>query len=172
MNLSRPAPPCMTHRPAGFCARCVGRAGIGLARVGERFAGSHRKVFPAPRPENFEIHATEISNPRNGYFKQLAIAKRLAFRDEWFRVAQKHALKFVYRAISKKRFLEWSHTSFGAGVSINPHVAAFPLVARVVDDLLKSLPVLLWGFLFRTKIVKSSEMLKRPSGFCGAWKEF
>jgi hypothetical protein len=98
------------------------------------------KYFPAPRPENFEIHATEISNPRNGYFKQLAIAHRLAFRDEWFRIAKKHALKFVYRAISKKRFLEWSHTSFGAGVSINPHVAAFPLVARVVDDLLKSLP--------------------------------
>jgi hypothetical protein len=98
------------------------------------------KFFPAPRPENFEIHATEISNPRNGYFKQLAIAHRLAFRDEWFRIAKKHSLKFVYRAISKKRFLEWSHISFGAGVSINPHVAAFPLVARVVDDLLKSLP--------------------------------
>jgi hypothetical protein len=98
------------------------------------------KFFPAPRPEDFEIHATEISSPRNGYFKQLAIAHRLAFRDEWFRIAHKNALKFVYRAISKKRFLEWSHTSFGAGVSINPHVAAFPLVARVVDDLLKSLP--------------------------------
>jgi hypothetical protein len=24
------------------------------------------KSFPAPRPEDFEIHATEISNPRNG----------------------------------------------------------------------------------------------------------
>jgi len=98
------------------------------------------KFFPAPRPENFEIHATEIISPRNIYFKQLAIAHRLAFRDEWFRIAQKHVLKFVYRAISKRRFWEWSHASFGAGVSINPHVAAFPLVARVVDDLLKSLP--------------------------------
>src|SRR5439155_8174166 len=29
---------------------------------------------------------------------------------------------------------------FGPGILINPHVAAFPLVARVVDDLLKSLP--------------------------------
>jgi hypothetical protein len=99
------------------------------------------KSFPSPRPDDFEIHATEISNPRNGYFKQHGISHRLAFRDEWFRLAQKHALKFVYRAIAKKRFLEWSHTSFGTGVAINPHVAAFPLVARVVDDYLKSLPV-------------------------------
>jgi hypothetical protein len=98
------------------------------------------KSFPAPRAADFEIHATEISNPRHGYFRQFPIAHRLAFRDEWFRIAQKHALKFVYRAIAKKRFLEWSHTSFGTGVAINPHVAAFPLVARVVDDLLKSLP--------------------------------
>lgn len=98
------------------------------------------KTFHAPRPEDFEIHATEISNPRNGYFKQFPIAHRLAFRDEWFRIAQKHALKFVYRAISKKRFQTWIDNTFGAGVAINPHVAAFPLVARVVDDLLKSLP--------------------------------
>jgi len=96
--------------------------------------------FPPPRPPDFEIHATEISNPRNGYFRQFPIAHRLAFRDEWFHIAQRHALKLVYRAIAKKRFMEWSHSSFGTGVSINPHVAAFPLVARVVDDLLRSLP--------------------------------
>src|SRR5438874_13756778 len=60
------------------------------------------KSFPSPRPDDFEIHATEISNPRSGYFKQHGISHRLAFRDEWFRLAQKHALKFVYRAIAKK----------------------------------------------------------------------
>jgi hypothetical protein len=96
--------------------------------------------FPSPRPDDFEVHATEISNPRNGYFKQFPIAHRLAFRDEWFRIAQKHGLKLVYRAISKKRFADWCHHTFGSGISVNPHVAAFPLVARVVDDLLKSLP--------------------------------
>ncbi len=98
------------------------------------------RSFPAPRPDDFEIHATEISNPRGGYFRQFPIAHRLAFRDEWFRIAQKHGLKFICRAISKKRFLTWSLSTFGSGVAINPHVAAFPLVARVVDDLLKSLP--------------------------------
>jgi len=97
------------------------------------------KSFPSPRPSGFEVHATEISNPRNGYFKQQAIAHRLAFRDAWFRIAHKYALRFIYRAITKKRFLEWSHANFGTGVAINPHVAAFPIVARVVDDYLKSL---------------------------------
>lgn len=98
------------------------------------------KAFPSPRPDDFEIHATEISNPRYGFIKQFSISHRLAFRDEWFRIAQKHSLKFIYRAISKKRFADWSYNTFGSGVAINPHVAAFPLVARVVDDLLKSLP--------------------------------
>src|SRR5438105_10376829 len=98
------------------------------------------KYFPLPHPDDFEIHATEISNPRKGYFKQFPITHRLAFRDEWFGLAQQHALKFIYRSIIKKRFLEWSLTTFGPGVWINPHVAAFPLVARVVDELLKSLP--------------------------------
>ena len=96
--------------------------------------------FPAPRPDDFEIHATEISNARKPFFKQFSVAKRLAFRDDWFRVAQKHQLKLVYRAIAKKRFADWCLSTFGQGVSINPHVAAFPLVARVIDDLLKSLP--------------------------------
>src|SRR5580658_1087280 len=50
------------------------------------------QYFPAPRPDDFEIHATEISNPRKGFFKQFPIASRLAFRDEWFRLAQKHGL--------------------------------------------------------------------------------
>src|SRR5207245_8712117 len=40
----------------------------------------------------------------------------------------------------KKRFQRWSHETFGSGVSINPHVAAFALVARVVDEYLASLP--------------------------------
>ena len=32
------------------------------------------------------------------------------------------------------------HGASGTGIVVNPHVAAFPLVARVVDDWLKSLP--------------------------------
>jgi cytochrome c1 len=44
------------------------------------------KHFPAPRPDDFEIHATEISNARKSYFKQFPVAHRLAFRDDWFRI--------------------------------------------------------------------------------------
>ncbi|MFN3407770.1 MAG: DUF3800 domain-containing protein [Limisphaerales bacterium] len=98
------------------------------------------RSFPEPRPEDFEIHAQEISSPRHGYLRQFSISHRLAFRDEWFRIARNHDLRFVYRGIAKRRLAEWSQRTFGAGVAINPHVAAFPLVARVVDDLLKSLP--------------------------------
>lgn len=94
--------------------------------------------FPEPRPDDFEIHASEISNARKPYFKRFPVTKRLAFGDDWFRVAHKHQLKLVYRAIAKRRFATWCLNTFGKGVSINPHVAAFPLVARVIDDLLRS----------------------------------
>jgi len=102
--------------------------------------GAIEKFFPSPRPDDFEVHATEISNPRKPWTKQFPIPHRLAFRDEWFRLAQKHSLKFIYRAIVKRRFQDWSLATFGTGIAINPHIVAFPLVARVVDDLLKSLP--------------------------------
>ena len=102
--------------------------------------GVIEKYFPTPRPEPFEIHATEISNPRDQFFRGFAIKQRLAFRDEWFEVARRHGLKFVFRAIEKKRFEAWRQNTFGSGFAINPHVAAFPLVARVIDDLLRSLP--------------------------------
>jgi Protein of unknown function (DUF3800) len=62
------------------------------------------KHFPPPRPDDFEIHATEISNARKSCFKHLPISHRLAFRDDWFRIATTHKLKFVCRAITKKRF--------------------------------------------------------------------
>ncbi|MCX7047524.1 MAG: DUF3800 domain-containing protein [Candidatus Sumerlaeota bacterium] len=97
------------------------------------------KHCPPPRPSNFEIHATAIRNG-DGYFHQFTVTQRLAFRDECLQLAHKHDLKFIYRAIAKKRFLNWTRDTFGGGVFINPHVAAFPLVARVVDEYLSSLP--------------------------------
>jgi len=97
------------------------------------------KLFPVPRPDDFEIHATDLMSGRR-WFKSIPLDSRVAFRDAWFSVAAKHELRIVYRAITKKRFERWIHDVFGSGVSINPHIAAFPLVARVVDDWLKSLP--------------------------------
>jgi len=97
------------------------------------------KIYPTPRPDDFEIHATELMSGR-AWCKTISVTDRLAFRDAWFSVAVKHDLKIIYRAIAKKRFERWVHGEFGTGVAINPHVAAFPLVARVVDDWLRSLP--------------------------------
>jgi hypothetical protein len=95
--------------------------------------------FPEPRPQKFEIHAKAIRNGE-GYFRQFSVSERLAFRDKCLGLAQAHGLKLIYRAIVKKKFLNWVRETFGTGVSINPHVAAFPLVARVVNEYLASLP--------------------------------
>lgn len=54
-------------------------------------------------------------------------------------LAAAHDVKLIYRAIEKKRYQRWLHTTFGPGISINPHVAAFALVSRVVDDYLRGL---------------------------------
>lgn len=97
------------------------------------------KLFPTPRPDDFEIHATDLMSGRR-WFQSLPLNSRVAFRDAWFSVAAKHELRIVYHAIPKKRFERWIHDTFGSGVFINPHIVAFPLVARVVDDWLRSLP--------------------------------
>jgi len=97
------------------------------------------RFFPSPRRPGFEVHAGNIYSGR-GEFRHSTIDHRLAFCDAWLEVAQKHGLKLISRAISKRRFQTWLQGEFGLGVLINPHVVAFALVARVVDDYLRSLP--------------------------------
>ncbi len=86
-----------------------------------------------------EVHATDLRSGR-GAFKGLSVETRIALLDEWLHIARKHDLKVVYRAIAKKRYQNWLHSTFGTGVLINPHVAAFPMVARVIDEHLAGLP--------------------------------
>jgi hypothetical protein len=97
------------------------------------------RFYPQPRPADFELHATELVNPR-GYFRQFTVAQRLEFYREILRVAAQHQLRFVYRSIVKRNFARWLTNAFGSGVLINPHVAAFALVAQVIQEHLKSLP--------------------------------
>ncbi len=97
------------------------------------------KFFPPPRPADFEIHATSLRNGQ-GFFRGLAVQKRMEFRDAWFQLAKKYSLKVICRAIEKRRYHKWLHETFGAGVAINPHLVALPLVARVVDEYLAALP--------------------------------
>jgi hypothetical protein len=89
--------------------------------------------------DGHEVHATDLKSGR-GAFDGISVDTRIALRDEWLQTARKHDLKVVYRAIAKRRFQTWLHATFGSGVLINPHVAAFPMVARVIDEHLASLP--------------------------------
>jgi len=94
--------------------------------------------FEGSIPENFEIHASEIRGGR-GIYKGMNIAKRIAFRDELIQVAIDYELCFIYRAIAKRRFATWLDQTFGKGIAINPHIAAYPLVSQSINAYLRSL---------------------------------
>ncbi|SKB07596.1 Protein of unknown function [Prosthecobacter debontii] len=94
------------------------------------------KYIPSPRPEKFEIHAGDVRQG-SGYFKEVSVTSRIALRDNWLRIANTHGLKFIYRAITKKRYQRWLEEAFGKGVTINPHLVAFPLLSQVINKWLK-----------------------------------
>lgn len=106
--------------------------------VEQDLTGLLNSFFP-DRPENLEIHAAALRNG-NGYLRSQPLGKRLEFRDACLNAASLRGLKLVYRAIEKRRFKAWVEASFGVGVAINPHIVAFPLVARVVDEYLSAQP--------------------------------
>jgi len=95
--------------------------------------------FPQLAEQGEEIHATDLRTGRV-HFAGVSVSERMALRDQWLNIAKTFDLKLIYRAIVKRRFQTWLQSTFGTGVLINPHVAAFPLIARVVDDYLVSLP--------------------------------
>jgi hypothetical protein len=88
--------------------------------------------------DELEVHGTDLRNG-SGQFKGVQLDVRTKLRNEWLTVARKHPVKVIYRAIVKRRFETWVQGTFGAGVLINPHVAAFALVSRVVNEYLTSL---------------------------------
>lgn len=94
--------------------------------------------FPSSRPTGFEVHAGDLRQG-TGYFKGSSVAKRIALRDDWLRVAAKHKLRFIYRAITKSRYERWMKSTFGQNICVNPHLAAFPLVAQVTNNYLRTL---------------------------------
>ncbi|HWL92881.1 MAG TPA: DUF3800 domain-containing protein [Phycisphaerae bacterium] len=108
-------------------------------KLERELAAAVDKHFPRPRPNNFEVHGTELRTAR-GFCKGMSVGARVAFRDEWMDIAAENGVKLIHRAIDKKRYQKWLHATFGTGVVINPHVAAFASVARVVDDYLNALP--------------------------------
>lgn len=95
--------------------------------------------FPPPRADDFEVHAIGLLTGQKP-FRVHGLEHCLKFQVEWLKVAQRHKLRFIYRRIVKRQFGEWIRRTFGAGVSVNPHAMAFPLVARVVDEYLQKAP--------------------------------
>ena len=96
--------------------------------------------FPEIASTGAEMHSSDLRAGR-GVFKGVPVPDRIALRDSWLEIAHRHDLKFVCRSIEKKKFQHWVHGTFGSGVSINPYIAAFPLVALVVNEFLANLPV-------------------------------
>ena len=94
--------------------------------------------FPEIANDGAEMHSSDLRAGR-GVFKGVPVSDRIALRDSWLGIARKHNLKFVCRSIEKKKFQQWVHNTFGSGVSINPYIAAFPLVALVVNEYLANL---------------------------------
>jgi hypothetical protein len=95
-------------------------------------------IFPEISASGAEIHSGDLRASR-GAFRGMPVARRVVLRDSWLRLAPEHGLKCVYRSIEKKRYQKWMQETFGVGVSVNPHIAAFPLVAMVVNRHLSSI---------------------------------
>ncbi len=126
--------------------------------------------FQAPKPEAFEIHATDLRNG-TGAFEGVPLATRLALRDALLDVAHAHRLPFIYRAITKKRYTRWLEQTYGSGVFFNPHLAAFPLVAQVVNHYLVSCGLADLGILIMdenrevaTSVERSVRLLRTDPG--------
>lgn len=117
-----------------------------------------------------EIHASDLRSGR-GEFKGVKVPDRIAIRDRWLQIALKHELKLVYRSIAKRRFHNWLVSTFGSGITINPHVAAFALMARVVNEYLVSLGPSALGMFISDEnkeivrdVEKSIKVLRRKDG--------
>jgi hypothetical protein len=77
----------------------------------------------------------------------------------------------IFRSVHKEKYRKWLVGTFGDGIVINPHVAAFALVVRCIDNYLRSQPDAPLGILIsddNKEIVKDVEnslkLLKSTTG--------
>lgn len=94
--------------------------------------------FGGKVPDDFELHASDLRSGKK-YFSGITVTKRIQLRDECMAIAAAMGLKFVYRAIDKHRYKNWHDKKCGAGLTINPCIPAYLLVATVVNNYLFSL---------------------------------
>lgn len=86
----------------------------------------------------FEIHAHEISSGR-GDFRSIGLKDRLEFIHSALDLIIEFEIPFLYRAINKKPYAKWLIEHHGAGTHINPHLAAFPFLAKSLNTYLEQI---------------------------------
>ena len=72
------------------------------AKIESELFNAIEQVYPQPRPDDFELHANELINPR-GFFRSSSIKTRLALYESCLNVARQHGLRVIYRSIIKRR---------------------------------------------------------------------
>jgi len=137
--------------------------------VEKNISALFEEYFPG-KPTDLEIHTSDIRSGR-GYFRTVPSKQRTAFRDACLKILAENGLKLIYRGISKHHFKLWIEKNLGTGVALNPHVVAFPLVARVIDDYLTTLGPTALGILISDEnrqvtadIEKSIKLLRGTEG--------
>jgi len=105
-------------------------------RVEQDLENAVSRIFPVLDANTLEIHGGDLRQG-SGPFRGVSVAARLALRNEWLQIAHRHGLRFIYRGIVKKRYEAWMSRALGRGMLVNPHLAAFPLVAQVVNQFLR-----------------------------------
>ncbi|HZK82990.1 MAG TPA: DUF3800 domain-containing protein [Humisphaera sp.] len=133
LNLNDPQQPVFT-----LCAMVV--AEEKWQNLETELKGALDSHFPKWREtDGFEIHGSDLRNG-SGQFKGMTVEDRIAFRDTWMKVGELHNVRLIQRSVFKKAFSDWCVGEFGTGIRVNPHVAAFALLSRCIDNYLMTLP--------------------------------
>lgn len=84
----------------------------------------------------FDIHGTELRSGK-GPFAGMSVDDRIAFRDAWMQAGAEHEIRLMFRSVKKQRYAKWQIDNLGHSVFVNPHVAAFALLSRCIDNYLQ-----------------------------------
>jgi len=101
------------------------------------FFGMAREFFGTDFAYPFEIHATDLKSGRR-FFKNLALERRLSFRNQMLQLLVDSNVAIIYRRIIKTKFEAFCVEHYGPGIKVNPYVMALPFVCTEVDHYLRS----------------------------------
>jgi Protein of unknown function (DUF3800) len=113
---------------------------------------------------HFEMHGADLRRGA-GHFANLVPKDRIDFRDAWMKVGAENGVRLVARSVNKRKYAQRLVQTFGHGVMINPHVAAFALLSRCVATYLKSLAGSPLACLSATTTRKWQRMWRNQYGF-------